>query len=298
SDPVGDRAVAPSSVDTPSLTAGAATISSGTIDNTVVGGTTPAAGSFSSLVVGDYAFPGVDGTTGQVLSTDGVGTLYWTDQASGGSGASNGMSPHVTPRVTAPSGAGLTLSTDTTLSLVASGGVEVVSETATIDAGTAAVISSGDTSLSVSPSGVSVEGSLSLTDGSVKALDQAYVTIGTAGESYAPLYLSSTTSRRGVSSLTLDEGSAVLSGGTLDLSVSSIDASGASLSAETLTTESLSVGTGFIVETDSISVDVPLFGDALSIDATTSLSLGTAGSSGPVSLSHPGVATHVLGDLQ
>ncbi|GIQ80283.1 hypothetical protein KIPB_001057, partial [Kipferlia bialata] len=289
SDPLVGMAVSPASVFTPSLIVGEATVSSGTIDNTIVGATTPAAGSFSTLTVGTYSLPSVDGVPGQVLYTNGEGQVSWKDDGD--------MSLHVTS-ISTPLGAGLAVSSDATLSIESAEDVSVSADTATLDADTEVVLSSGDTSLSVSPAGIAVSGPISMSEGSLKALDQAYVTIGTVGDSYAPLYLASTTSQKGVSSLTLDEGSAVLSGGTLDLSVSTIDASGASLSADSVTTGSLSVGAGFIVETDSLSVDVPISGDTLSIDATTSLSLGTAHSSGPVSLSHPGVATHVLGDLQ
>jgi hypothetical protein len=55
------------------------TISGGTIDNSIIGGTTPAAGAFTTLKVTTGA-----GTAGQVLTSDASGNATW--QAAGGSG--------------------------------------------------------------------------------------------------------------------------------------------------------------------------------------------------------------------
>ena len=61
-------------------------IDSGNIDNTIIGGGTPAAGSFSTLSIGNFTFPNSDGTSGQVLKTNGSGSLTWQDDSSGGGG--------------------------------------------------------------------------------------------------------------------------------------------------------------------------------------------------------------------
>ena len=71
-------------------------INSGTIDNTTIGGTTPAPGTFSVLATNSYLFPASDGSDGQIMKTDGHGVLSWINPASGGgiSGvtAGNGLS--------------------------------------------------------------------------------------------------------------------------------------------------------------------------------------------------------------
>lgn len=67
----------------------AISISGGTIDNVTIGGTTAASGTFSTLstnsqaILAGLAYPTTDGTAGQVLSTDGTGTLSWTNNAGG-----------------------------------------------------------------------------------------------------------------------------------------------------------------------------------------------------------------------
>ena len=50
--------------------------------NGEIGGTTPAAGTFTTLTAASLAYPTSDGTAGQVLSTDGSGTLSFTSVAS------------------------------------------------------------------------------------------------------------------------------------------------------------------------------------------------------------------------
>ncbi|GIQ89004.1 hypothetical protein KIPB_011376, partial [Kipferlia bialata] len=53
-------------------------LSAGDIQDTPIGGTTPAAGTFSSLALdGGYVLPPTDGTLGQVLTTDGAGNASW-----------------------------------------------------------------------------------------------------------------------------------------------------------------------------------------------------------------------------
>ena len=61
-----------------------ADINGGTIDNTAIGGSTPAAGEFSTLGVnGAYDFPTSDGSADQVLTTNGSGTVSWQDSVGG-----------------------------------------------------------------------------------------------------------------------------------------------------------------------------------------------------------------------
>jgi len=45
--------------------------------------------SFTGLTVASQIFPTADGTNGQVITTNGSGTLSWTDQTGGGSGVSS-----------------------------------------------------------------------------------------------------------------------------------------------------------------------------------------------------------------
>ncbi len=47
-----------------------------------IGTTTPGTGKFTNLTVGAYSFPSADGSNGQVLTTDGSGTLSWADASS------------------------------------------------------------------------------------------------------------------------------------------------------------------------------------------------------------------------
>jgi hypothetical protein len=60
----------------------------GTMNNMVIGGTTPLAGSFTNLsVTGTTSFDGAQGTAGQVLTSAGAGnTPTWTTPSGGGSG--------------------------------------------------------------------------------------------------------------------------------------------------------------------------------------------------------------------
>ena len=54
------------------------------IDGVPIGGTTPAAGEFSTLGVNTaYDFPTVDGTAGQIMETDGLGNITWVDATTG-----------------------------------------------------------------------------------------------------------------------------------------------------------------------------------------------------------------------
>jgi len=50
--------------------------------NGEIGGTTPAAGTFTTLTAASLAYPTSDGTAGQVIATDGSGTLSFTSVAS------------------------------------------------------------------------------------------------------------------------------------------------------------------------------------------------------------------------
>ena len=52
---------------------------SGNIDGPVTGATTAAAGTFTTLTAASLAYPTSDGTAGQVISTDGSGTLSFAD---------------------------------------------------------------------------------------------------------------------------------------------------------------------------------------------------------------------------
>eukprot|EP00704_Kipferlia_bialata_P005020 g5020.t1 len=305
SDPVQGRGIAPSSVDTTSLTAESATIYSGSIDNTVVGANAPAAGSFSTLSVGSYSLPSADGAVGQVLSTDGQGSLTWLDASEPAS--------HVST-ITAPSGSGLTLSADTSVSITGTEGVAVTGATLSLDAVDAVTLSAGDLSLTVSTEGVVVSDSLYVTGDTLEVSALEQVAMGVSGVDTAPLSLSSATDTNGVSSISLDGGAALLSADTLTLGVSSVDASAATVSLDSVSATSLSVSDSVFVGgtlsapsvslsealsvgTGGIHTDGPITGDTLSLDATTSLLVGTADTSGPVSLSHPGATTSVLGDI-
>ncbi|GCA63494.1 hypothetical protein KIPB_010280, partial [Kipferlia bialata] len=63
-------------------------LSSVSIEDSIIGGTTPAAGTFSSLSLeGGYSLPTVDGASGEVLFTDGSGAVSW--------GAITTLSSHV-----------------------------------------------------------------------------------------------------------------------------------------------------------------------------------------------------------
>jgi hypothetical protein len=57
----------------------------GNIDGPVTGATTPAAGTFTTLTAASLAYPTSDGTAGQVIATDGSGTLSFTSPAGGDS---------------------------------------------------------------------------------------------------------------------------------------------------------------------------------------------------------------------
>lgn len=50
-----------------------------------------------SLNVGGYSFPNSDGTSGQVLTTNGSGTISWATISGGGGGLANGSAPGNTP---------------------------------------------------------------------------------------------------------------------------------------------------------------------------------------------------------
>jgi hypothetical protein len=64
-------------------------ITGGAIDGATIGATTAASGAFTTLSSGGQAtlsgldYPTADGTSGQVLSTDGAGALSWTNNAGG-----------------------------------------------------------------------------------------------------------------------------------------------------------------------------------------------------------------------
>jgi hypothetical protein len=63
---------------TGTVTIPTADINGGTVDGAVVGGTTPAAGTFTALTAAGLAYPTSDGTAGQVIATDGSGVLSFT----------------------------------------------------------------------------------------------------------------------------------------------------------------------------------------------------------------------------
>lgn len=62
------------------------TINGGTVNNSVIGGTTPAAGTFSALTAASLKVTGGAGTAGQVLTSDAAGNATW-QAASGGGGS-------------------------------------------------------------------------------------------------------------------------------------------------------------------------------------------------------------------
>ncbi len=62
------------------------TISGGTVNNTVIGGSTPAAGTFSGLVANSLTYPTSDGSNGQAIVTNGSGTLSFATISGGGGG--------------------------------------------------------------------------------------------------------------------------------------------------------------------------------------------------------------------
>lgn len=55
----------------------------GNIDGAVIGATTPAAGTFTTLTAASLDYPTSDGTAGQVIATDGAGTLSFTSSVGG-----------------------------------------------------------------------------------------------------------------------------------------------------------------------------------------------------------------------
>jgi hypothetical protein len=59
------------------------TLTASTIDGAVIGGTTAAAGTFTTLTASSIDYPTSDGTVGQVLATDGSGTLSFADAGAG-----------------------------------------------------------------------------------------------------------------------------------------------------------------------------------------------------------------------
>jgi hypothetical protein len=86
-----------------------APISAGTMNNMVIGGTTPLAGSFTDLsVTGTTSFDGSQGTAGQVLTSAGTGaTPTWTTPTTGTVTSVTGTSPVVssggaTPAISMP----------------------------------------------------------------------------------------------------------------------------------------------------------------------------------------------------
>jgi hypothetical protein len=67
-----------------SLVADTADINAGTIDNTVIGGTTPLAGTFTTLRVNStISLDGSTGTSGYVLTSNGASAPTWQENASG-----------------------------------------------------------------------------------------------------------------------------------------------------------------------------------------------------------------------
>ncbi|GIQ91803.1 hypothetical protein KIPB_015210, partial [Kipferlia bialata] len=178
---------------------------------------------------------------------------------------------YVASTLSAPLGTGLSVSTDTSLSLSGAEGVAVAGDVVGVEADTEVVLSSGTTSLSVSPSGVRVSGSLSVAAGCIVAGELHSVTVGTLGGDSAPLSLASSTNS-GVSSLALDGGSVVLAGDSLEVTAAAIDASSASLSVDSVATGSLSVGdilsvseSGGVTVSDSLIVtgDLTLLADVV-----------------------------------
>ena len=81
-------------------------IDGGTIDGVTIGGTTAGAGTFSTLNVNSaYSLPTSDGTSGQVLTTDGAGSVTFTTVSGGGAALElYDENPSATP--TAPSATG------------------------------------------------------------------------------------------------------------------------------------------------------------------------------------------------
>jgi hypothetical protein len=81
-----------------------APISAGTMNNMVIGGTTPLAGSFTDLsVTGTTSFDGSQGTAGQVLTSAGTGaTPTWTTPTTGTVTSVTGTAPVVSSGGTTP----------------------------------------------------------------------------------------------------------------------------------------------------------------------------------------------------
>lgn len=52
----------------------------------------------NNLMVGNYTFPSVDGTSGQLLKTNGAGTLYWADDSVGSGSATLKFSKELLPK--------------------------------------------------------------------------------------------------------------------------------------------------------------------------------------------------------
>lgn len=74
-DAVNSKANTASPTFTGTVTVPTADINGGAIDNTTIGASVSAAGTFSALTVGALSFPTTDGTNGQALVTDGSGSL-------------------------------------------------------------------------------------------------------------------------------------------------------------------------------------------------------------------------------
>ena len=55
------------------------TLEATSLDSTPIGGSTPAAGTFTTLTAASLAYPTSDGTAGQVIATNGSGTLSFAD---------------------------------------------------------------------------------------------------------------------------------------------------------------------------------------------------------------------------
>ena len=133
-----------------SLTVTSADINGGTIDDTVIGGSTPAAATFSSLVANSLTYPTTDGTSGQAIITDGSGALSFGD-VSGGGGIT-----YVTKTANYTTSAGEGVIADT------SGGAFTITLPASPSTGDQVIIADGSnwatTNLTVGRNGSTIEG--------------------------------------------------------------------------------------------------------------------------------------------
>jgi hypothetical protein len=156
----------------------------GTINNMVIGGTTPLAGSFTDLsVTGTTKFDGSEGTSGQVLTSAGTGaTPTWTTPTTGtvtsvAASAGTGISVSGSPITSSGTLTITNTAPDQVVSITGAGGAVVTgtypsftvttpSGTVTSVSGTAPIASTGGATpaISISQSSGSTDGYLSSTD--------------------------------------------------------------------------------------------------------------------------------------